>query len=342
MRKSKWKICLIAIVTFLLGGLIGVVIAQQTNRFDAKGSNRGSAMSVEEEAVLEANLWEGRPSGSVAFDDQQGVIDEQQEIIDEQRGVIEQQQGVIDDQQQTIEQQQSSLEHLQEQFEEAFGSDSENEDTQGGETLPGKEYEAYGFVNVGDVVPGVMLEIRYYSTYNFVGERIRGYEAPLALLTKEAAEALKKVSAALEEQGYGILIYDAYRPKQAVEHFVEWAKDLDATKMKSYFYPDVNKQDLFSLGYISSKSRHSSGSTVDLTLYELATGLEVDMGGSFDFFGEISHPEYGNLTDEQKENRELLRQVMTENGFQGINTEWWHYTLKEEPYPGMVFDFVIR
>ncbi|MCR5176122.1 MAG: M15 family metallopeptidase, partial [Anaerovibrio sp.] len=141
------------------------------------------------------------------------------------------------------------------------------------------------FVNLTEVVPDVILEIRYYSTYNFVGCRLNGYEEPCALMTREAAYALKEVSDDLVSQGYRLKIYDAYRPQMAVDHFVEWAADLQDTKMKPYFYPMLNKDVLFEQGYIAAKSGHSRGSTVDLTLFDMKLGKEVDMGGTFDYFG---------------------------------------------------------
>ena len=152
-----------------------------------------------------------------------------------------------------------------------------------------EEYEEEGFVLITDVIPDAILEIRYYSTFNFVGEQINAYEAPVAYLTKEAAAALKNVSDELMEQGYRIKIYDAYRPQTAVDHFKTWAEDLDATEMKPYFYPEVDKSELFDKGYIATKSGHSRGSTVDLTIVDMNTGREVDMGGGFDYFGELSH-----------------------------------------------------
>ena len=146
-----------------------------------------------------------------------------------------------------------------------------------------------GFVYVTDVIPTAQLEIRYFSEDNFVGAVIDGYEAPKAILTVEAAEALKKAADILEEQGYYIKIFDAYRPQRAVDHFVRWSKDLDDTKMKEKYYPDLDKSVLFELGYIAEKSGHSRGSTVDLTLVEISSGKELDMGSGFDFFGDISN-----------------------------------------------------
>ena len=201
---------------------------------------------------------------------------------------------------------------------------------------------AEGFVLVTDVVPDAILEIRYHSTYNFVGERVDGYDEPVALLTREAALALRKVSDEMKQCGYVLKIYDTYRPQQAVDHFVRWAEDLNAVEMKSVFYPHVDKSRLFEEGFIAKRSGHSRGSTVDLTLVETLTGKEVDMGGPFDFFGELSHPTHeGELTQEQKRNRMLLREVMLKHGFKPLSTEWWHFTLKDEPYPGTYFDFPV-
>lgn len=201
--------------------------------------------------------------------------------------------------------------------------------------------DANGFVDLSRAVPDAILEIRYYSTYNFVGDRIDGYEEPVALLTAEAASALREVSDDLAEQGYRLKIYDAYRPQAAVDHFKRWASDLEDVRMKEYFYPELDKSVLFSQGYISSRSGHSRGSTVDLTLFDMDTGRELDMGGAFDYFGKRSHPGYTGLTEEQAANRTLLREAMLAHGFKGINTEWWHFTLRDEPYPDTYFNFPV-
>lgn len=199
-----------------------------------------------------------------------------------------------------------------------------------------------GFVLLAEAVPDVIQEIRYYSTYNFVGERIDGYEQPCALITKEAAEALKAVSDDVMAQGYRLKVFDAYRPQMAVDHFVRWAEDLNATEMKPYFYPEIDKSLLFEQGYIDAKSGHSRGSTIDLTLFDMATGKEVDMGGTFDYFGELSHPDYtATLTEEQIANRNLLRDAMRRHGFKPLDTEWWHFTLLDEPYPDTYFTFKV-
>ena len=195
------------------------------------------------------------------------------------------------------------------------------------------------FVLLSDYVPSVVQEIRYYSTYNFIGERIDGYEQPCAIITKEAARALKAVSNEMNVKGYRLKIFDAYRPATAVKQFVLWGiEDLDR-KMQPFFYPDLNKTELFELGYIASKSSHSRGSTVDLTLLDMATGKEIDMGSPFDYFDEISHPDYRGITEEQFENRMMLQNVMVKYGFEPIDCEWWHFTLKNEPFPSTYFEF---
>ena len=199
--------------------------------------------------------------------------------------------------------------------------------------------DSTGFVVLSDVVPDIIQEIRYYSTYNFVGERINGYEQPCALMTREAAEALKKVSDEVKQMGYRLKIYDAYRPQMAVDHFVRWAEKISDTRMKQYFYPEVDKTKLFDEGYIDAKSGHSRGSTVDLTLFDMKTGKEVDMGGTFDYFGEKSHPDYKKITKQQYKNRMILRNAMIKHGFKPLDTEWWHFTLKDEPYPDTYFTF---
>ena len=198
-----------------------------------------------------------------------------------------------------------------------------------------------GFVLLADFVPQIVQEIRYYSTYNFIGDRIDGYEEPCALLTKEAARALKSVAAEVMVQGYRLKVFDAYRPACAVKHFVLWGIEDQDIRMKPYFYPDLEKQELFIKGYIAKQSSHSRGSTVDLTLLDMKSGKELDMGSPFDFFGPVSHPDYKGITDEQYENRMILQNVMTRNGFKTIDCEWWHFTLDGEPYPDTYFEFPV-
>ena len=197
------------------------------------------------------------------------------------------------------------------------------------------------FVLLSDYVPGIVQEIRYFSTYNFVGDRIDGYEEPVALLTREAARALKNVANEANVMGYRLKVFDAYRPARAVRHFVFWGiEDLDL-RMKPFFYPNLEKQVLFQEGYIAKESSHSRGSTVDLTLLDMATGKEVDMGSPFDLFDPLSHPDNREVTDAQYDNRMLLQNLMVRAGFVPIDCEWWHFTLENEPFPETYFDFPV-
>ena len=198
-----------------------------------------------------------------------------------------------------------------------------------------------GFVLLADYVPHIVQEIRYYSTYNFIGERIDGYEEPCAIMTKEAARALKAVSNEFLVMGYRLKVFDAYRPSCAVKQFVLWGIEDQDIRMKPYFYPNLEKQELFAKGYIAKQSSHSRGSAVDLTLLDMKTGKELDMGSPFDLFSEMSHPDYRGITAEQYENRMLLQRVMVRNGFRPINCEWWHFSLQNEPYPDTYFAFPV-
>ncbi len=201
--------------------------------------------------------------------------------------------------------------------------------------------DSSGFVVLADYVPGIVQEIRYHSTFNFVGERVDGYEEPVALLTKEAARALKAAANEVNVQGYRLKVFDAYRPAMAVRHFVLWGiEDLDL-RMKPYFYPDLEKQELFRQGYIAKQSSHSRGSAVDLTLLDMRTGKEVDMGSPFDLFSEVSHPDSPAVTEEQHANRMFLRNAMVRSGFKPIDCEWWHFSLENEPYPDVYFEFPV-
>lgn len=198
-----------------------------------------------------------------------------------------------------------------------------------------------GFVVLGDHVPGIVQEIRYYSTYNFIGERIDGYEEPCALITIEAARALKAVSSELFVQGYRLKVFDAYRPVCAVRQFVLWGLEDQDIRMKPYFYPQLEKQELFIKGYIAARSSHSRGSAIDLTLFNMQTGKEVDMGSPFDLFSPVSHPDCKDITQEQYENRMILRSAMIRGGFEPIDCEWWHFMLADEPYPDTYFEFPV-
>ena len=201
--------------------------------------------------------------------------------------------------------------------------------------------DASGFVSIAEAVPDVLLDIRYYSSFNFIGERIDGYEEPVALLTREAAMALNQVSNEAMQQGWRLKIFDAYRPQKAVDHFVRWAKDPEDIRMKQYFYPELEKRDIIPQNYIAEHSGHSRGSTVDLTLFDMASQKDADMGGTFDYFGELSHPDYPGVTENQHGNRMFLQNLMVKHGFRPLDSEWWHFTLENEPYADTYFTFPV-
>lgn len=220
------------------------------------------------------------------------------------------------------------------------------------------------FVFLTDIAPNIVENSRYFSEDNFVGRKIDGYNSPKIICTKQAAHALKKVSILLEKDGYKLVVYDGYRPKRASRDFVEWAKNLQDIKNKAYYYPHLNKQDLFKLGYIAENSTHSRGSTFDVTIIPinknihniiisekiLTSGEKIpflddgteDMGSSFDLFHKVSHHNTSLIADKQKANRELLKKAMVTNGFKEYSEEWWHYTLENEPFPDNNFDFEIK
>ena len=197
-----------------------------------------------------------------------------------------------------------------------------------------------GFVYVTDVVPDVIVKLKYYGTDNFVGRQIPGYEANKAILTEEAANALAKAAAIAAKSGYRLVIYDAYRPADAVAYFVAWGQDSQDLLMKEQYYPNLTKEQLFGM-YIASKSNHSKGSTVDITLAD-ATGTELDMGSPLDVFDEKANTYSQNVPQSAFQNRILLRDIMQEAGFSGSSTEWWHFRLENEPYPDTYFNFYIR
>ena len=214
-----------------------------------------------------------------------------------------------------------------------------------------KTLDSSQFVTITDAI----LEIRYFSTYNFVGARIDGYEEPVALMTRQAADSLRAVSDDLKQHGYCLKIYDAYRPQRGVDHFMRWALVEDDTITKAYFYPRLTKKQVFDGEYVATKSGHSRGSTIDLTLVDMLTGKELDMGGTFDWFGIESHPDYGgnpetleytddgtHISSVQFYNRMVLRTAMMRHGFKPLDNEWWHFTLKDEPFPDTYFNFPVR
>ena len=199
-----------------------------------------------------------------------------------------------------------------------------------------------GFVTLADVVPDILQDIRYYSAYNFTGRRVEGYEQPVALLSRRAAEALIPVAEDVARLGLRFKIFDAYRPQRAVNCFVRWVEDVEDVKMKHWFYPATEKSSFYALDFIGKRSAHSRGSAVDMTLVDMRTGMDLDMGGPFDFFGARSNFDFDGLTHRQRENRALLRGLMTDHGFKPLDAEWWHFQLIDEPFPNTWFDFPVR
>jgi len=201
------------------------------------------------------------------------------------------------------------------------------------------------FVDVRSLDPSIAADMRYAGGENFVGEPIDGYEAPKCLLSRVAAEALVEVQSILRDDGFGLLVFDCYRPQRGVDHFVRWAKDTTDLRTKAEYYPNVRKSRLFEDGYIASRSGHSRASTVDLTMLRRRPDDSVealDMGTPFDFFDPRSHTESPDITPEQRANRLRLRDAMQEGGFRNYSAEWWHYTMRDEPYPDEYFDRPIR
>lgn len=199
-----------------------------------------------------------------------------------------------------------------------------------------------GFVYVEDIIPDLDVELRYNTHNNFVAKPVDGYHSNRLILTKQTAETLKLVQEELQDKNLCLKVYDGYRPQQAVNHFVRWAKILSDTINKSVFYPNVKKKNLFKAGYIASKSGHSRGSTVDLTIIDGNTGKPLDMGSPYDFFGQESWVNYDAITKKQKKNRQLLQAVMLKQGFRNYPKEWWHFTLRNEAYPNTYFNFLIE
>jgi len=198
-----------------------------------------------------------------------------------------------------------------------------------------------GFVYIDEVINDVDIDIRYSNDNNFIGKKINGYNQSAAIGTKELALALKEIQNDLKHFGYGVKIFDAYRPQKAVNHFSRWSTN-DDVLMKDLFYPNIEKRDLFKKGYIASRSGHSRGSTIDLTIINLKTKEELDMGTSYDFFGIESSYDYSGLTNEQNSNRLLLYSVMKKYGFKSLRSEWWHFTLENEPFPDTYFNFNVE
>ncbi len=197
----------------------------------------------------------------------------------------------------------------------------------------------HGFVDLAQAVPGIETEIRYATAHNLTGHPLAGYTAGRALATAQAAQALGMAFGLAQAMGYGMLIYDAYRPQKAVDDFIRWSHTPEDGLTRAEFYPNQDKTRLFDLGYIARRSGHSRGSTIDLTLTR--NGVPVDMGGGFDLMDERSHHNAPGLTEEQQRNRRVLCAIMAYAGFAPYECEWWHYRLMKEPHPDKYFDFDI-
>ena len=199
------------------------------------------------------------------------------------------------------------------------------------------------FVDAATVVDGLVVDMRYFGADNFVGRRIDGYEAPRCLLARPAAAALSVVQRDLAQRGLGLKVLDCYRPGRAVAHFMRWARDTADVARKADYYPAIDKRNLFRLGYIAERSGHSRGSTVDLTLVRRPGGEgDPDMGTPFDFFSPKSWPGDISVGETARRNRTLLAAAMARGGFRSYAKEWWHFTLRNEPFPARYFDFPVR
>lgn len=197
------------------------------------------------------------------------------------------------------------------------------------------------FVYLKDVDPSIIQDMKYYSTDNFIGRRVKGYDKPTCILTYKTALALSKLQMQLKQKGLGIKVYDCYRPTMAVKDFMLWSQDVHDLRRKKEHYPLINKSDLFKLGYVAEKSGHSRGSTVDLTLVNYATGAEMNMGTHFDFMDESSHTLSQEISRQAMHNRLLLQTSMKKAGFNSLESEWWHFTLANEPFPNNYFNFPV-
>ena len=198
-----------------------------------------------------------------------------------------------------------------------------------------------GFVYLNDIDDSIVVNLKYYSSENFTGQFVEGYHSNNAILTKESALALSNAQDDFNKLGYSLILYDAYRPQRAVDFFVQWSNNPYDTINKRIYYPNIKKSELFEFGYIAYKSGHSRGSTVDVSLIEISTNKLLDMGTIFDYFGIESHTFFDDISEKQKSNRLILYEIMSNNGFKNYSKEWWHFTLKNEPYQ-KYFDFLIK
>lgn len=199
-----------------------------------------------------------------------------------------------------------------------------------------------GFMVLNDLAENVKADAKYAGADNFTGQVVDGYRAPKVVGTEELGAALKEAAFEAGEKGLGLLLFDGYRPERAVRHFMRWAEQEEDFRTKAAHYPNIDKDQIIPLGYVARRSGHSRGSTIDLTLFDLSDGRALDMGGAFDLMDERSHHGAQGITREQAANRAFLRDLMLRHGFVDYENEWWHYRLKDEPYPERYFDFVIE
>ena len=197
-----------------------------------------------------------------------------------------------------------------------------------------------GFIKLNDIDSAIIVDLKYNTKSNFTGKIVRGYKSNTAILSNEASIALINAQNDFKKLGYSLIVFDAYRPQSAVDFFFEWSKDLNDTINKNSYYPNINKSQLFTQGYIAKKSGHSRGSTVDVSLVDLSTMKQIDMGSIYDYFGIQSSTFYPNISDSQKNNRMILYNIMINNGFKNYSKEWWHFTLENEPFQEY-FDFLV-
>ena len=208
--------------------------------------------------------------------------------------------------------------------------------------MPAHPLDPSGFARLSDYIPDALVELRYASAFNFIGAPVDGYALPVALITLPAAAAAARAAAIFRRKGFVLRVFDAYRPQRATDHFLRWLDDPADTRMKRWFYPDVDKAALIKEDYIGPRSAHSRGSAIDITLIDMASGRDLDMGGPFDFFGARSHADFvDSLSSAQRDARGLLRAVMLDCGFVPLESEWWHFRLADEPFPDTCFDFPI-
>jgi len=223
-----------------------------------------------------------------------------------------------------------------------------------------------GFVYLHDIIPDIQVSLRYASEENFMGCVVNGYFSNVSIITKAAALGLQQAQKLAKENGYELVIYDSYRPQKSVDHFIKWSDDPnDPQTKKDHYYPRTNKADAFNLGYIARKSGHTRGSTIDLTIIPIGKRVlnplvaikrtlndnstilflddgTVDMGSSFDLFDEASYTNSTLINENHQQMRMLFKNIMEKVGFINYQKEWWHYTLKNEPFPDTYFDFDIK